>query len=120
MHSSSYKQGTTRIAHHSTFHSFRYAHFKYLECLFTNIQKHTLSSCRHTCTHLVILIAGEVERKEKLKNVSVCGKFSFHVRGDRELFTYVKNKKKLILIVNKKFKIVHGTISTNSMIFLID
>ena len=53
----------------------------------------SLSNCRHTCTHLGILIAGEVERKEKRKNLLVCGKFSFHVRVGRELFTYVKNKK---------------------------
>ena len=38
--------------------------------------------------------AGEVEKKkEKLKNLLMCGKFSFHVMVDRELFTYVKNKK---------------------------
>ena len=53
----------------------------------------SLSSCRHTCTDLGILIAGEVEKKEKLKNLFMCGKFSFHVTVDRELFTYVKNKK---------------------------
>ena len=38
------------------------------------------------------------------------GKFSFHDMVDRELFTYVKNKKKLTLVVNKKFKIVNGAI----------
>ena len=43
--------------------------------------------------HLGILIAGEVEKKEKLKYLLMCGKFSFHVMVDRELFTYVKNKK---------------------------
>ena len=53
----------------------------------------SLSSCRHTCTHLGILIAGEVEKMEKLKNLLICGKFSFHVMVDRKLFTYVKNKK---------------------------
>ena len=40
----------------------------------------------------------------------MCGKFSFHVMVDRELFTYVKNKKQLILIVNKKFKVVNGAV----------
>ena len=62
-------------------------------CSYGNQVETSLSSCRPTCTHLGILIPGEVERKEKLKNLLVCGKFSFHVRVDRELFTYVKNKK---------------------------
>ena len=52
-----------------------------------------LSSCRHICTHLSILIAGEVEEKEELKNLLMWHKFSFHVMVDRELLTYVKNKK---------------------------
>ena len=52
-----------------------------------------LSSCHHTCTHLGILIAGEAEEKEELKNLLMWGKFSFHVTVVRELFTYVKNKK---------------------------
>ena len=62
-------------------------------CSYGNQVKTSLSSCSHTCTHLGILIAGEVENKEKLKNLLMCGKFSFHVMVDRELFTYVKNKK---------------------------
>ena len=33
------------------------------------------------------------------------GKFSFHLKVDREMFTFVKNKKELILTVNKKLKI---------------
>ena len=35
------------MAHYNTFHFFRYAHFKYAKCLFTNIQKQqsTLKSC---------------------------------------------------------------------------
>ena len=52
-----------------------------------------LSSSRHTSTRLGILIAGEVEKKEELKNLLMYGKFSFHVMVDRELFTYMKNKK---------------------------
>ena len=48
-------------------------------CSYGNQVETSLSSCRHTCTHLSI---------EKL-----CGKFSFHVTVDRELFTYMKNKK---------------------------
>ena len=52
-----------------------------------------LSSCHHTCTHLGILIAGEVEEKEELKKLLMWGKFSFHVIVDDELYTYVKNKK---------------------------
>ena len=47
------------------------------------------------------------------------GKFSVHVMVVRELFTYVKNKKWLTLIVNKKLKIVDGVVSSNSLIFLI-
>ena len=50
----------------------------------------SLSSCSHTCTHLRILIAGEVDKKEKLKNLLMGGKFSLHVMVNRELFTYVK------------------------------
>ena len=38
---------------------------------------------------------------------------------DSELFTYVKNKKKLTLIVNKKLKIVNGVVLSNSLILLI-
>ena len=69
-----------------------------------------MSSCGHTCTHLGIIIAGEVEEKEELKNLLMWGKFSFHVMVDRKLFTYVKIKKQLTLIVNKKFKIVNGAV----------
>ena len=42
---------------------------------------------------------------EELKNLSKWGKFSFYVMVDSEIFTYLKNKKYLIIIVNKKFKI---------------
>ena len=47
------------------------------------------------------------------------GEFSFHVMVDREIFTYVKNEHKLILIANKKFKIGNGAVCSNSPIFLI-
>ena len=46
-----------------------------------------------------------VEEKEELKNLLKRGKFSFYVMVDRRIFTYLKNKKKLILLVNKKFKV---------------
>ena len=78
-----------------------------------------MSSCGHTCTHLGILIAGEVEEKEELKNLLIRGEFSFHVMVDREIFTYVKNEKELILIVNKKFKTVNGVVWSNSLTYLI-
>ena len=79
-------------------------------CSYGNQVETSLSSCRHGWTHLRIHIAGEVEKKEKLKNLFMFGKFSFHDMVDRELFTYVKNKKKLTLVVNKKFKIVNGAV----------
>ena len=65
------------------------------------------------------LIAGEVEEKEELKNLLMWGKFSFHVMADCETFTHLKNKKWLILIVNKMFRIVNGAVWSNSVIFLI-
>ena len=66
-------------------------------CSYGNQVKTSLSSCCHTCTHLGILIAGEVERKENLKNLLICGKFSFHVKVDRDLLTYLKTKKFLFV-----------------------
>ena len=42
------------------------------------------------CTHLGILIAGEVEEKQELKNLLMWGGLSFHVMLDREIFAYVK------------------------------
>ena len=77
----------------------------------------SLSSCGHTCTNLGILIAGE--EKEELKNLLIRGEFSFHVMVDSEIFTYVKNEKELILIVNKKFKTVNGVVWSNSLTYLI-
>ena len=49
--------------------------------------------------------AGEVEEKKELKKLIKWGKFSFYLMVDSKIFTYLKNKKQLILIVNKKFKI---------------
>ena len=46
-----------------------------------------------------------MKEKEELKNLSKWGKFSFYVMVDSEIFTYLKNKKYLIIIVNIKFKI---------------
>ena len=48
--------------------------------------------CQVVATQLGILIAGEVEEKKELKNL-MWDEFSFHVMVDREVFTYVKNKK---------------------------
>ena len=59
--------------------------------------------CQVVATHVPTLLL-EVE-KEELKNWLKCGKFSFYVIVDREIFTYLKNKKQLILEANKKFKI---------------
>ena len=47
----------------------------------------------------------EVEEKEELKNLLKGGKFSFYVMIDDEVFTYLKNKKLLILEANKNLKI---------------
>ena len=35
----------------------------------------------------------EIEEKEELKNLLKWGKFYFYVMVDREIFTYLKNKK---------------------------
>ena len=59
-------------------------------CSYGNHVETSLSSCGHTCTHLGILIAGEVAKKQELKNLLMWGEFSFHVMLDREIFTYVK------------------------------
>ena len=64
------------------------------------------SSCGHKCTLLGILLDGEVEEKEALKSLLMWVKFFFHVMVDRELFAYVKNKKQLTLIVNKKLRLL--------------
>ena len=54
------------------------------------------------CTHVQTL---KVKAKEELKNLLKWGKISFYVMVDCEIFTHLKNKKFLILIVSKKFKI---------------
>ena len=65
-------------------------------CSYGNQVETSLSSCGHTCNDLGIPIAGEVEEKEELKNLLKWDEFSFHVMADREIFTYLKNKKLLI------------------------
>ena len=50
----------------------------------------SLSSCGHACSHLGILIAGEVAGKQELRNLLMWVEFSFHVMLDREIFTYAK------------------------------
>ena len=48
--------------------------------------------CQVVATH-VSTLSLEVEEKEELKNLLKCGKFSFYVMVDSEVFTYLKNKK---------------------------
>ena len=48
--------------------------------------------CQVVTTHVPTLPL-EVEEKEELKNLLKCGEFSFYVIEDREIFTYLKNKK---------------------------
>ena len=60
---------------------------------YENQMETSLSSCGQLCTHLGILEAGKVEEKEELKNLLMCGEYSFHVMVDREIFIYVKNEK---------------------------
>ena len=52
-----------------------------------------LRSYGHTCTHLGILISGEVAEKQELRNALVWGESSFHVMLDLEVFTHAKNEK---------------------------
>ena len=46
---------------------------------FRNQVETSLSSCSHTCTDLSILIAGEVEEKEELKNLLNSPFMSWHI-----------------------------------------
>ena len=46
--------------------------------------------------------AGEVKEKEKLKTTLKWEKKFFDVNLDREIFTYLKNKNYLILMVNSR------------------
>ena len=48
--------------------------------------------CQVVATHVPTLSL-EVGEKEELKNLLKCGKFSFYVMVDSEVFTYLKNKK---------------------------
>ena len=69
-------------------------------CSYGNQVEISLSSCGHTCTDFAI-----GNRKEELKNLLRCGKFSFYVMVDSEVFPYLENKRLLILEPNKKLKI---------------
>ena len=62
-------------------------------CRYGNQVKNSLSSCSHICSDLVIPIAEEVGEKEKLKNLLKWDKFSIYVMVNREMFTYLRNKK---------------------------
>ena len=57
-------------------------------CSYGNQVETSLSSCRHTCTYLGIVLAGGVEEKEELKNSLMWGKFFFHVMVDREIANF--------------------------------
>ena len=43
--------------------------------------------------YIGITIVGKVEEKKELKNLLKWNKFYFYVMADREMFTYLKNKK---------------------------
>ena len=61
--------------------------------------------CWLGCTDIGIPIVGEFEVREELKNLLKWGIFSFYVMVDCKIVTCLKNKKLLVLIVNKKFKV---------------
>ena len=61
-------------------------------------------NCQVLATH-VPTQALEAKEKGELKNLLKWSKFFFYVMIEHEIFTQLKNKKQLILIVNKKFKI---------------
>ena len=61
----------------------------YSWCCYGNQVETSLSSCGHTYTDL----GNGNEKKETLKNFLKWDKFSFYVMVDREVFTYLKNKK---------------------------
>ena len=61
--------------------------------------------CWLGCTDIGIPISGEFEEKEELKNLLKWVIFSFYVMVDYKIVTCLKNKKLVILIVNKEFKI---------------
>ena len=68
-----------------------------------------MSGCGHICTNLGIPKAREVEEKEELKNLLNWRKFPSYVMVDGEVFTYLKNNKELILIV-QYLRFLNGTI----------
>ena len=84
----------------------------------------SLLSCGHTFTSLGVPIAGELEEVNELKNLFKWAKFPFCVMVDRKIFTYLKNKRLLLLIVNKKiqdFRYLNGAIHhviVNGAVFL--
>ena len=41
------------------------------------------------------------------------GKFSFYILVDSKIFTYLRNKKELILIVSKKFRLLISKLKNN-------
>ena len=74
-------------------------------CSYGNQVETSLCSCDHTSTDLGIPIAGELEENENWKTCYSGCKLSFYVMVDREISTHLRNKKQLILIVNKNFKL---------------
>ena len=73
----------------------------YIWCSYGYQVETSLSSCGRRCANLGI----GSKRKGRPEKLVKMGKFSFYVMVDRKIFTYLKNKKQVILIVNKKFKI---------------
>ena len=57
------------------------------------IRSKLLSNCVRTRTNLSILIAGEMEETEELKNLLKLSKLRFYVIVNREIFPCLKNKK---------------------------
>ena len=58
-------------------------------CSYGNQVDTSLSSCDHTCTDFA---TGRRKGRTE-KNLVKCGKFSFYVMADSEVFIYLKNKK---------------------------
>ena len=54
-------------------------------CSYGNQVETSLSSCGCTCAHLGIVIVGEMEEKEELKNLLMWGEFPFHVMVYRKI-----------------------------------
>ena len=51
----------------------------------------SLLHCQVAATH-VPTFPLEVEEQEEMTNLLKCGKFSFYIMVDSEVFTYLKNK----------------------------